>query len=288
MLKQRVITGLVLATVFALALVYLPGPLFSAFAATITLIAAWEWANLSGFARYWQRAAYVTVMGVILAGGAMYLNVHTLPEAALEDSALAEAQRLSFRNILMVGCGWWALALLWVQGYPSSALLWRSRWMRAGMGFFVLIPAWAALSYLRVQDGGLWLLLLLVMIVACADIGGYFAGRRWGRRKLAINVSPGKTWEGFAGGVVANLLLALLIGSLFEGGLLFWIAIIIPTSLVSVLGDLLESMVKRYRGIKDSSALLPGHGGVLDRVDSLTAAAPVFALALLAGGWPLA
>ncbi|UZJ45847.1 phosphatidate cytidylyltransferase [Marinimicrobium sp. C6131] len=286
MLKQRVITAVVLASVFVLALVYLPGPLFSAFAATITLIGAWEWANLSGLSQRWQRGVYVLVVGGLLALGAVYLGVHQLPEQALDNRELLESQSLAFRNILMVGCVWWALALLWVQGYPSSALLWHSRWMRALMGFFVLVPAWAGLSYLRVQDSGLWLLVLLVAIVACADIGGYFAGRRWGKHKLAVSVSPGKTWEGFAGGVAANTLLALLVGYFWQGSVLFWLAIILPTSLVSVLGDLLESMVKRQRGIKDSSALLPGHGGVLDRVDSLTSAAPVFALALLAGGWP--
>lgn len=287
MLKQRVLTAIVLAAVFLLALIYLPGPLFSAFAATITLIGAWEWANLSGWGRYGQRALYVLFAGALMAGAAFYLDINALPDAAVAGGALDDGQRLAFRNVLVLGCAWWALALLWVQGYPSSALLWHSRWMRALMGLFVLIPAWAGLSFLRVQEGGPWLLILLVAVVACADIGGYFAGRRWGRRKLAASVSPGKTWEGFVGGVVANVLLATLIGLFWKGGLLFWMAIIVPTSLVSVLGDLLESMVKRQRGIKDSSALLPGHGGVLDRVDSLTSAAPVFALALLAGGWPV-
>lgn len=284
MLKQRVLTAIVLAAVFLLALIYLPGPLFSAFAATVTLIGAWEWANLSGWTRAWQRALYVLLASAVMASAAFYLDINTLPDAG---GALDESQLLAFRNILVGGCLWWAVALLWVQGYPSSALLWHSRWMRALMGGLVLIPAWAGLSFLRVQEGGAWLLVLLLAVVACADIGGYFTGRRWGRRKLAASVSPGKTWEGFAGGVVANLLLAVLIGLFWKGSLLFWLAIIVPTSLVSVLGDLLESMVKRHRGIKDSSALLPGHGGVLDRVDSLTSAAPVFALALLAGGWPV-
>lgn len=284
MLKQRVLTAVVLAAVFFLALIYLPGPLFSAFAATVTLIGAWEWANLSGWPRAWQRALYVLLAGVLMASVAFYLNINELPDAG---GFLDEGQLLAFRNILVAGCLWWAVALLWVQGYPSSALLWHSRWMRALMGILVLIPAWAGLSFLRVQEGGAWLLVLLLAVVACADIGGYFTGRRWGRRKLAASVSPGKTWEGFAGGVVANLLLAVLVGLLWKGSLLFWLAIIVPTSLMSVLGDLLESMVKRHRGIKDSSALLPGHGGVLDRVDSLTSAAPVFALALLAGGWPV-
>lgn len=129
-------------------------------------------------------------------------------------------------------------------------------------------------------------MLLIVAVVACADIGGYFAGRRWGKRKLAPAVSPGKTWEGFLGGVCFNFLLSLVVWGLVGGNYFMLLAIILPASLASVLGDLFESMLKRHRGIKDSSALLPGHGGVLDRVDGLTAAAPVFALALLSTGWP--
>lgn len=274
MLKQRIVTASVLVVVFLGALIYLPAPLFSSFVATIVLIGGWEWSNLAGFHRRWQRALYVALCAVVMGLASRYLN------------AVAD-QTLAFRHLLLVGCAWWALALLWVQSYPQSAILWQSRWLRALMGVLVLVPAWIALSYLHLQEDGRWLVLLVVAVVAFADIGGYIAGRRWGRRKLAPKVSPGKTWEGFAGGVAANLLLALALGLFWQGGLLFWLAIILPTSLVSVLGDLLESMLKRHRGVKDSSALLPGHGGVLDRVDSLTAAAPVFALALLASGWPL-
>jgi phosphatidate cytidylyltransferase len=200
---------------------------------------------------------------------------------------LTEAQFESIQWILLLGCVWWAVALLWVQTYPQSALLWGYRLIRAAMGLLVLVPAWVALTFVRAQEQGAWLLLLMAAIVACADIGGYFTGRRWGRRKLALAVSPGKTWEGFAGGVVANLLLALVLWLVIGGSFLLFLALILPASLVSVLGDLLESMLKRHRGIKDSSALLPGHGGVLDRIDSLTAAAPVFALVLLSIGGTL-
>lgn len=279
MLKQRVVTALILAAVFLLALLLLPESLFCVFAATVTLIGAWEWSNLSGLRHYGVRVLYLLASAAVLAAAAGYLGLWHSPWSG-------EFPPLAFRNLLVAGCLWWALALLWVQSYPASALLWRSRPVRALMGLAVLVPAWVGLCWLRLQPGGIGLLLLLVAVVACADIGGYFTGRRWGRHKLATRVSPGKTWEGFAGGVLANMLLALVLGLLWQGSVLFWLAVIVPTSLVSVLGDLLESMVKRERGIKDSSALLPGHGGVLDRVDSLTSAAPVFALALLAGGWP--
>lgn len=287
MLKQRIITAAILAAIFVAALFYLPAPLFSAFVAMITLIGAWEWSSLADLSRRWQRVLYVVLCALVIGACAQYLNAHELRSRDVVGAELTADQTLAFRNLLVLGGLWWAVALLWVQSYPHSALLWRSRWMRALMGLLVLVPAWVALSYLRILESGQWLVLLLIAIVASADIGGYFTGRRWGRRKLAPHVSPGKTWEGFAGGVAANLLLAVVIGLLGSGTVWMWLVIILPTSLVSVLGDLLESMLKRHRGVKDSSALLPGHGGVLDRVDSLTSAAPIFALALLASGWPL-
>lgn len=275
MLKQRIITALVLVVVFLFALFRLPVTGFSGFVALVILVAAWEWANLSGYERGLPRLLYIALIAILLAGAAVYINL--LPSA---DIALVDTSRTF--SLLLVGCCWWAVALLLVQGYPSSGILWGARSLRAVMGVFVLVPTWLAFSWVRMNPQGEWLVLLIVAVVACADIGGYFAGRRWGQRKLKPAVSPGKTWEGFLGGLVANILLSLALWLILGGSLLLVLAIIIPTSLISVLGDLLESMVKRHRGIKDSSNLLPGHGGVLDRADSLTAAAPVFALALYA------
>lgn len=275
MLKQRVITASILALVFLGVLFFLPVPLFPVFIATIVLISAWEWANLSGIASLWGRALYVVFVAIAIALTASAVDVLPYPVPALAGAA-------SFQTVFIVGCSWWALALLWVQGYPSSALLWRRPLVRALMGVFVLVPTWAAFSYVRLQDNGAWLVLMIVAVVAAADIGGYFVGRSLGRHKLAPNVSPGKTWEGFFGGVAANVCLGCVLVLSLDLAWSWVFALVIPTSLVSVLGDLLESMIKRERGIKDSSALLPGHGGVLDRVDSLTAAGPVFALALTA------
>jgi len=253
--------------------------------ATVVLIAAWEWANMAGFGRVWQRTGYLLVMALSMWGCARYIGIDkdyfsTLAEFYLPDERV--------KHPLLLGCVWWALALLWIQSYPQSALLWGARWLRLLMGLVVLVPTWVALTYLRALENGPWLIILMMAVVALADTGGYFVGRRFGKHKLAPAVSPGKTWEGFWGGFGFNILLALLLGLVLGGE--SWkvlLAIILPASLASVLGDLLESMVKRHRGIKDSSALLPGHGGMLDRVDSLTAAAPVFALALLISGWRL-
>lgn len=276
MLKQRVITALVLAAIFLAALFGLPSGYFSFFIGAVLLIGAWEWANLSGFPAIWQRLVYSFVLLILLVGTSLYLG--------FEGEASPRLNSLAIRDVLIVGCGWWALALLLVQGYPSSSVLWGHKSLRLVMGVLVLVPTWVALVYVRQHDNGAWLVLLLMLVVAVADSGGYFAGRRFGKHKLASSVSPGKTWEGFAGGFLANCLLAVLLSQLLGMSLLLMLVLIVPTSLISVLGDLLESMVKRHAGAKDSGSILPGHGGILDRVDGITAAAPVFALALLASG----
>lgn len=276
MLKQRVITALVLAVIFLAALFGLPSGYFSFFIGAVLLIGAWEWANLSGFPAIWQRLVYSFVLLALLVGTALYLG--------FEGEASPRLNGQAIRDVLVIGCGWWALALLLVQGYPSSSVLWGHKALRLVMGGLVLIPTWVALVYVRQQDDGAWLVLLLMLVVAVADSGGYFAGRRFGKHKLAPAVSPGKTWEGFAGGFLANCLLALLLSQLLSMSLILMLVLIVPASLISVLGDLVESMVKRHAGAKDSGDILPGHGGILDRVDGITAAAPVFALALLASG----
>lgn len=276
-LKQRIITALILVAVFFGALFYLPLPLFHVMVGTAVLIAAWEWSNLAGLSHLAARAGYVLATAVLLV---------LLGQLA---GLLADRPDVDWlRRILIVGSAWWALALLWVQGYPASALIWGARPSRLVMGWLVLAPAWLAICYLRTEPLGSWLVIMVVGTVAGADIGGYFFGRRYGRRKLAIKVSPGKSWEGFWGGLVVNLVWVTALGLwLGEGRLGLLLAIVVPASLVSVLGDLLESMLKRHRGIKDSSQLLPGHGGVLDRIDSITAAAPLVALGVLMTGFQL-
>lgn len=277
MLKQRVITALILTAVFLAALFGLPHVLFAAFIGAVVLIGAWEWANLSSCGAVWQRMAYVIFIGLVLA-------------AAAHTSGLLLEQGLNLlviQAILMLAVAWWLIALVLVKTFSASTLVWGHPLLRLAMGVLVLVPTWLALVYVRFQPQGAWLVVMIAAIVAAADTGGYFTGRKFGKHKLAPAVSPGKTLEGFAGGVVANFLLAALVAWLSGGNYLVVLAIILPTSLFSVLGDLLESMVKRHAGVKDSGVILPGHGGILDRVDSITAAAPVFALAVLVSGWVL-
>lgn len=153
------------------------------------------------------------------------------------------------------------------------------------MGVLVIVPAWAALSTLHAYgERGPVLTLILLMLVWLADIGAYFAGRQWGKAKLAPAISPGKTRAGVYGGLASSVLFAAIAGALFSHSLKWTLAfmmISLVAAMFSVAGDLLESLMKRQSGIKDSGNIIPGHGGVFDRIDSLVAAAPIFLIGFL-------
>ena len=278
MLKQRVFTAVAMALVFLAAVLFLSIPTLALAFTVVVALGAWEWAPLAGFRRAPLRVIY---MVLIVAGCAVLYR-----QLSLADSP----RREDVQPLLGVACLWWAFALLWVRSFPGSAVFWHSRFMRLLMGFMVLVPAWVAAVYLlSFQRGGV-LMASLVLLVATADIGAYFAGKRFGRHKLAPEVSPAKTWEGFWGGVLCVVLVTLAIWSILPAqfdhiGMGAAIAVGLATALTSVLGDLTVSMVKRESGAKDSSSLLPGHGGLLDRLDSLCGAAPTFALSLLLAGY---
>lgn len=266
MLKDRVITAVFMATVFVGILFFCPPLVFTVLVALMTAVAAWEWANLCDLTSRLERATFAGV--VITIAAAVMAMLHWTPWIGLGQ-------------VLVLSCIWWALALLLVQGYPSSAVLWRSRWVRIVMGLLVLIPPFISFVYLRDFPDGRWYVIAVVLLVAAADIGAYFAGRRFGRHKLAPKVSPGKSWEGVVGGVVAVAVIGTLFALFRDLNVAVVLAVALPAGLVSVVGDLLESMLKRYRGVKDSGRILPGHGGVLDRIDGLVAAVPVFTLAVI-------
>lgn len=276
MLKQRIITAVIMALLLIGVLFFAPENVFAGVITLVVAVAGWEWANMAGLLPQWQRILYAAGVVLVSLGGACYGGFFS-------DHGWS---REALRELFGMACLWWAVALLWVQSYPASAALWGRRWTRALMGLLVLAPTWLAFVFLRAETQGAWLILLLVAIVAAADIGAYFVGKTFGRRKLARHVSPGKSWEGFWGGFATCLLLASGLAYGLGAGYVL-VAIVAPVALASVLGDLMASMLKRERGIKDSSQLLPGHGGFMDRVDSLTAAAPVFALALILSDWSL-
>ncbi len=272
MLKQRIITALILAPLAVWGVFGLNTAAFSWFIGAIVVLAAWEWADLSNLTSQPARIAYAAVIGVLL-----YLVSDMRPGIILALAVL-----------------WWVWALMLVMMYPNRARIWQSAGMRALMGILILVPTWVGLVRLHGSQlvgaslSGSWIILYVFCVVWAADIGAYFAGRAWGNKKLAPNVSPGKSWAGVYGGWVAVTLLAVVVGLALDASpakIMSLVGLTLLTAWISVVGDLCESMVKRIRGVKDSSQLLPGHGGILDRVDSITAAVPVFTVLASALSW---
>jgi phosphatidate cytidylyltransferase len=269
MLKQRVITALVLALILIGAVVWLPASGFQLFIAGICLIGAWEWSNFAGITSALSRAVYVLVIALLMA--AVY--------------GLSWSQGW----IVWVSLLWWVLAFWLVLKYPANSEVWSRQGCLFVLGVCVLIPAWSALLLLRLHPYFHFLFCVMVVLVASADIGAYFCGKAYGKTKLAEQVSPNKTWEGFWGGVGLSSILSLVIGVvLYMQGFLgstLHLFILVPAcmllAVLSVVGDLFESMCKRQLGIKDSGSILPGHGGILDRIDGFTAAAPAFMVLVL-------
>lgn len=278
MLRQRVITALIMAGIFLSAIVFLPLPALAAVFGLLVTAGGWEWSRLAGWQSPVTRGLYMLLLAACMAALYWYCQLGNAPV------------REQVQPFLGLACLWWSFALLWVKSYPMSAVLWRTVFMRSLMGLLILVPAWlAAVFLLSFPRGGL-LVVIMVVVVAAADIGAYFSGKAWGSHKLAEKVSPAKTWEGFWGGMAGCVLLALVLWYLLPDrashvGLASVVAVTVTTALASVVGDLSVSMVKRESGVKDSGKLLPGHGGVLDRLDSICGAAPVFALGLLLVGW---
>jgi phosphatidate cytidylyltransferase len=267
MLRTRILTAAVLACLLLAGLFLLPPPwTVLAFGAVFT-VGAWEWAGFGALRGSAARLAYAAGVAVLLA-------------AAWQWTAVPEHLLL----LLGAACGWWAIALLWLslapaRHHPALAL---------ACGLPVLLPAFIALARLQFATRGFvrgpQIVLWLVLLVIAADIGAYFAGRSLGRRKLAPRVSPGKTIEGALGGLLLVALVAW--GGAVHFGLPPLAGVIFGciVGIFSIVGDLTESMFKRAAGLKDSGVLLPGHGGLLDRIDSVTAAAPLYALGLFGAG----
>lgn len=270
-LGERIATAAVLAPLALVAVVHLSTPWVAAIAAVIALIAAWEWAALSGVRAARSRLVYAAVVALLMA----VLGVAGM--AALWAAvALATAA--------------WVLAVPWLLWLERAGD--RPRWpapaARTALGVAVLTGGWSGLVVVHAADpGGAWLLLLLIAVWT-ADTAAYFAGRRWGRRRLAPRLSPGKTMAGGVAGLAAGAAVAVpwafAVGAADARHLGLVVTVTLIATAFSVVGDLTESVLKRAAGVKDSGQLLPGHGGMLDRIDSLLAAAPVLAMALRTGG----
>lgn len=280
MLKQRLLTIAILLPLFVWVVLWLPTQYFALITAFVVLLAAWEWAGLMGLRSTTHRLAWLALVLVAMLVGAWLI---TLP---------------GLRHVIMTAAVfWWFFGLLLIRrfGLDPDGFHWFAGRGGPGrfhpnllfgmLGIIILVPAWLALviTHGSALSGEIFVLLLLLLVWG-ADSGAYVAGRSFGRRKLAPNVSPGKSWEGVYGALLVAVVVAVGAGLWLGFGwhnLVTLVLLSLITVLFSIIGDLFESMIKRLSGVKDSGRLLPGHGGILDRIDSLTAAAPVFVTGLL-------
>ena len=279
MLKQRIITALILAPLALFAILYLPLFSFQIMIALVMGLGAWEWSSMSGMTRTFSKVAYAAVVVAIC----LILSI-MLPT----DLIWYQGQLNSlYTYILSVAAIWWVVSLAMIIAYPNYTSVWyTSKILRGLFGLLTLIPTWVAVVALRTSlyevdpYYGASLIFYVLGIVWAADIGAFFVGVKFGKHKLRPEVSPGKTLEGLMGGIFASSAIIAFAALHFQyDSSRIWLHIAVGalTVGVSALGDLNESMFKRCAGIKDSGKLLPGHGGVMDRIDSLTAAFPVFA-----------
>ncbi len=263
--RTRIVAAAIMAPVAILGVLYLPTHLLAPAIGGLMMLGLWEWTLLAGVTERIPRAAY-------LLGNATLM-------AALAWGA--GANLFVLKLVAVLGVAWWLLVLLWLARFKfaSADKPW-TRALKLLAGSLCVIPAWAAICFLHASQpkGPVWALFAL-LIVWAADTGAYFVGVRFGKHKLAPRISPGKSWEGFFGGLAATLILAVAMLAplgLQWNSLPSLLLLTAVTAVVSVAGDLFESLLKRHAGAKDSSDLIPGHGGMLDRIDSLLAALPIF------------
>ncbi|MBL8515583.1 MAG: phosphatidate cytidylyltransferase [Betaproteobacteria bacterium] len=274
MLRTRILTALIILPLFLAALFWFPNWAWDAFTLAIVLVACHEWSQFCGFSPRQATAYRIATLAQSLLIAGIYLQAGQ-PQLM---------ERIAQGLFVLAALFWLIVVPIWL------ARAWRPTrpWAVGIAGWLVVFPTWAA--FLLIHDASPWLLLTLIIIVFAADIGAYFTGRAFGKTKLAPSVSPNKTWEGVVGGLV--LVMAYFLGwftalkyvndaawaaPLLKFGLGLPI-VFLALAAVSVLGDLYESWMKRSVGVKDSGTLLPGHGGVLDRIDALTAALPIAGL----------
>ncbi len=255
-MKQRVITAVIALLALMLVLFAVPGTVAHAVFFVAMMAGAWEWSAFLELSGNTGRIVFLLAIGVAL--------------------AVVTFLAVDVELILKASMVWWCIALVWTFAFPTP-IPGIVRWI---VGALVLVPLYLALIVL--YDADPTILLFALLIVWVADSGAFFAGKMMGRVKLAPKISPGKTWEGVIGGLVAVVLLTLLWSLWVETDLAVFVPFCLAVACLSVVGDLTVSMFKRTAGLKDSGSLFPGHGGVLDRIDSVAAAAPLFALGI---GW---
>ena len=254
-MKQRIVTAIIALAGLGIVLFVVPDVMAHVIIGLLILAGAWEWSGFLGRSGLVARLSYVVMIGAILVSISLFLSAYT-------------------QQILLIGLVWWFVALIWTFFFPTRIPA-AIRWL---CGILVLVPLYAAMMLLYTADPTI--LLFAMLIVWVADSGAYFAGKTMGRVKLAPRISPGKTWEGVIGGLIAVVLLTLARSLWVDTDLSVFVPFCLAVAALSIVGDLTVSMFKRTVGVKDSGKLFPGHGGVLDRIDSIAAAAPLFAFGL--------
>ena len=277
-LRQRVVTALVLVAGFLATLLLASFPVQAIVFAAVASAGAWEWSNLVVIRSSVPRLLFASLVPLACVSLWVTLGLGDAGPVMLGQPLLAASAFL------------WSAMLLALKSYPGDGWLWERPWVRGAMGCLVLPSTWLAVVLCLKFDYGAVVLFTMILTIAAADIGAYFVGRRFGQHPLAQAISPGKTWEGFWGGLACVACLTVLVWMnlpishvhLNLGSLL---ALALATAGASVVGDLTVSLLKRQVGLKDSGSLLPGHGGLLDRLDSICGAAPIFALGMLLLGY---
>jgi phosphatidate cytidylyltransferase len=264
-MRARVLTALVLGAVLISVLLLAPPVAVRALLGLFVIAGAWEWAAFAGCSERAPRLGFVLLIAVVSVGG----------RALVEGGVVTGA---AFGVLLRVAACWWVVALLWLVIAPQRV----SRWAAVVAALCSLPPTWIALTHIAENwtRGTQWVVFIVVLAFA-ADTGAFFAGRAFGRTKLAPHVSPGKTWEGVIGGLLLAALAGLAGARWFGQSTAPFVLLCLLAAAFSVVGDLTESMFKRASGMKDSGRVFPGHGGVLDRIDSLLAVTPFMALGLI-------
>jgi phosphatidate cytidylyltransferase len=271
MTRTRLLAALFMTPIAIAAVLLLPTAWLVAACAVLFLAGLWEWFRLAEI----DDTLHRTIL--------LVLNLALMVAIVWASRSGDGYSYVLFQIAMVIGVIWWLLAMLWLKHYEfASDHDTHARAFKLAAGTLAVVPAWAALALIHASqpNGHRWLLLALLVIWA-TDTGAYFVGRYFGRRKLSPRISPNKTVEGLFGGILAALAVAL-VGAPLAGASTAQLPavalVVLATVGFSVVGDLYESLLKRHVGAKDSGDLIPGHGGVLDRIDSVLAALPVFAL----------
>jgi phosphatidate cytidylyltransferase len=281
MLLKRIITASVLASLIALAVFKLPMEYFSLLIGLFTLLAAWEWSNLAGVTSLLKRGLFLLALILPMLGIHFWTQILELVAQATDWPDVRDYSGI-LEWLVIPPVLFWVLVMILIRNTPSGVLnLQLKTRHKALIGWFILLSAWMFLSRLRAFYGPEMTMYFLILIWV-ADISAYFAGMKWGSTKLAPDISPGKTVAGMYGALISGVVSAIVLNlynlrygfnPMIAGD---FVLLSVLTVLISIYGDLFFSVVKRQRGVKDSGTLLPGHGGILDRVDSVIAAIPFF------------